>query len=60
VGAALSGEGEVLVHVVDVDVVVVGANSKILVVRGEGHNLDPFSGVLKELDLIVRSGAIPD
>ena len=60
VGTALSGEGEVLVHVVDVDVVVVGADSKILVVRGEGHNLDPFSGVLKELDLIVGSGDIPD
>ena len=55
VGMALSDLGEVTFSVVNVDVVVMGANSKILVVRGEGHNFDPLSGVLDELDLDVGS-----
>ena len=36
---------------VDVDHVVVGADSKVLSVRGESHNLNPFLGVLEESDL---------
>ena len=55
VGMALADLGEVTFSVVNVDVVVMGANSKILVVRGEGHNFDPLSGVLDELDLDVGS-----
>ena len=43
VSGALADEREVLLGVVDVDIVVVGADSKILVARGEGHNLDPLS-----------------
>ena len=59
-GGAFAYQGEVLVGVVDVDIVVVGADSKILVARGEGHNLDPLGGVLHELDLYVGSGSSPD
>ena len=43
VGGALADESEVLLGVVDVNIVVVGADSKILVAWGEGHNLDPLS-----------------
>ena len=43
VSGALADESEVLVGVVDVDIVVVGADSKILVTWGESHNLDPLS-----------------
>ena len=43
VSGALADEREVLLGVVDVDIVVVGADSKILVAWGEGHNLDPLS-----------------
>ena len=60
VSGALADEREVLLGVVDVDIVVVGADSKILVVRGESHNLDPLSGVLDQLDLSVRGGSSPD
>jgi len=60
VGGAFADQGEVLLGVVDIDIVVVGADSKILVARGEGHNLDPLSGVLHELDLYVGSGSSPD
>jgi len=60
VSRALADEGEVLSGVVDVDIVVVGADSKILVVWRESHNLDPLSGVLDQLDLSVRGGSSPD
>ena len=43
VSGALSDESEVLLGVIDVNIVVVGADSKILVAWGEGHNLDPLS-----------------
>ena len=59
-GGAFAYQGEVLVGVVDVDIVVVGADSKIFVARGEGHNLNPLSGVLEELDLNLGSGGSPD
>ena len=60
VSGALADEGEVRIGVVDVDIVVVGADSKILVAWGEGHNLDPLSGVLDEFDLNVGSRGISD
>ena len=45
---------------VDVDHVVVGADSKVLTVRGESHNLNPFLGVREEtvvvLDVQAHSG----
>ena len=60
VSGALADESKVLLGVVDIDIVVVGADSKILVAWGEGHNLDPLSGVLDELDLNVGSRGSPD
>lgn len=60
VSGALADEGEVLLGVVDVDIVVVGANSKILVAWGEGHNLNPLGGVLDELDFSVGSRGSSD
>ena len=43
VSGALADESKVLLGVVDIDIVVMGADSKILVAWGEGHNLDPLS-----------------
>ena len=45
---------------VDIDGVVVGADSQVLVVWREGHDLDPLSGVLEQVALGVRGGALSD
>ena len=50
VSAASAGEAEGA-DLVDADGVVVGANSEVLVVRREGHDLDPLLGLTEEGDL---------
>lgn len=47
---------------VNVDGVVVGADSQVLAIWGEGHNLVPLSGILEKVALLVwvRSGSDRD
>ncbi len=45
---------------VDSDLVVVRSDGKPLVVRGEGHNLDPLLAFLQKMDLRVGGGAGTD
>ena len=47
VTAACSLQGEAVVQLVDVDVVVVGTDSEPLVIGREGHDLNPLVGVAK-------------
>ena len=51
VSSALANEAEVIRSVVDIEGVVVRANSQVSVAGGEGHALNPLRGVLEQLAL---------
>jgi hypothetical protein len=60
VATALALERESSTDLIDVDEVVVGSDSEPLVVRGEGHDLDPLTRVLEEVDFLVGSSSGSD
>lgn len=59
VAAAGADQAEAL-GAVDADLVVVRADREVLVVRGEGHHLDPLPALAQEVHLLVGVGAGAD